>query len=73
MNNISKKIDVNSYIKEIDKKNDIDVIEPVRIVNMATGEVFSSNEVNAFSDFENLTKKYGSSCSLFFPAGNTGR
>lgn len=42
MNNISKKIDVNSYIKEIDKKNDIDVIEPVRIVNMATGEVFSS-------------------------------
>ncbi len=55
------------------KTKEMPEIEPVRIINMETGEIFLTNERDAFSDFEYITKKYGNSCSLFFSAGNTGR
>jgi len=39
----------------------------LHIINTKTSEIFITNEINAFSDFERLTKKYGNSCSLFIP------
>lgn len=71
MNSVLKNIEVNDYLKNIEKKNDI--IQQVLIINTETGETFATNEMKAYSDFERLTKKYGNGCSLFFPVGNTGR
>ncbi len=71
MNTVSKKIEINDYLKKIEKRNK--VIQEVLVVNTQTNEAFPTNEVNAFADFERLTKKYGIDCSLYVPAGNTGR
>ena len=64
------KREIREYLYKTTKSEEI---KSVCIINMKTGEMYPTNEMSAFSDFERLTKKYGDCCSLFFPAGNTGR
>ncbi len=66
MNNVSKQIDIKEYMKKLEKTNS-NIIEQVCIINTDTGEFFPTNERNALSDFERISRKRNGDWSIFYP------